>query len=423
MIRKLIASAAAVAALAFGASAETYVVTGKAVWTGTSAGTITDGVVIIRDGKIAAVGGAETPLPEGAPVTHAEWVTPGLISAFSRTGIVEVDAEDSTNDTSAALSPFSVALNAADGFNPDDTAVDVTRLGGITRIAVAPAPSTSLFAGQGFVADTTGTQEGDLRQRAFVYVSMGEGGAGLAGGSRPAAWAQLRAALDDARSYPGRYLAGGEGDVLSRRDAQALGPAAKGQELILVSASSATDLNALMDLAEDNRGMKFAVLGGDEAWRVAGRLAALKIPVILDAFSNLPSSFERLAATQENAARLAAAGVPIAIVNLDNDSHLARLMTQIAGNAVANGLDWDAAMTSLTVTPAKIYGLSGYGVLAPGAHADVVAWDGDPLEVTTNVDAVFIDGAPQPLTSRQTELRDRYLSLDESERPRAYTHP
>ena len=145
--------------------------------------------------------------------------------------------------------------------------------------------------------------------------------------------------------------------------------------------------------------------------------------MILDSFSNLPASFEQLAATQENAARLAKAGVPIAIVNLDDETHLARLMTQVAGNAVANGLDWDEAMKSLTVTPAKIYGLSGYGVLAPGAHADVVAWDGDPLEVTTNVDAVFIEGEAQPLTSRQTELRDRYMSLDESQRPRAYTRP
>ncbi|HPE48617.1 MAG TPA: amidohydrolase family protein [Hyphomonas sp.] len=423
MIRKLIASAAIAACLTAGALAETYAVKGKNVWTGTSAGTLTDGVVIIRDGRIVTVGGPDIPVPEGASVVSSEWVTPGLISAFSRTGIIEVDAEDTTNDSSAALSPFSVALNAADGFNPDDTAVHVTRLGGVTRIAVAPVPSTNLFAGQGFVADTSGRQEGDIHENAFVYMSMGEGGAGLAGGSRPAAWAQLRAAIDDARAYPGRYAVGGTGDVLTRLDAKALVPAAKGKELILVSASSATDLNALMDFAESEPALKFAVVGGDEAWRVADRLARLKIPVILDSFSNLPASFEQLAATQENAARLAKAGVPIAIVNLDDETHLARLMTQVAGNAVANGLDWDEAMKSLTVTPAKIYGLSGYGVLAPGAHADVVAWDGDPLEVTTNVDAVFIEGEAQPLTSRQTELRDRYMSLDESQRPRAYTRP
>jgi imidazolonepropionase-like amidohydrolase len=423
MIRKLMAGVALCAVAAMGASAETYVIEGKKVWTGTDAGTIENGVVVIRDGVIAAVGPSTTPKPEGASVISAEWVTPGLISAFSQTGIVEVDAEDSTNDAVAALSGFSASLDASDGFNPDDTAVDVSRLGGLTRIAVAPQPSTNLFAGQGFVADTSGAQDTDIKARAFTFITLGEGGAGLAGGSRPAAWAQLRAAFDDARAYPARYLAGGEGDVLNRRDAEALAPAARGRQLILIDARSAADLNAVMDLAESNRNLKFAIVGADEGWRVADRLAKLKIPVMVDGFSNLPTSFAQLAATQENAARLDEAGVQVAIVNLDNSSHLARLMTQIAGNTVANGMDWNDAMKALTVTPAAIYGLSGYGILAPGAHADVVAWDGDPLEVTSNADAVFIDGEPQDMTSRQTELRDRYRSLGKEDRPYAYAKP
>ncbi|KJS26132.1 MAG: amidohydrolase [Hyphomonadaceae bacterium BRH_c29] len=423
MIRKLMAGVALCAVAAMGASAETYVIEGKKVWTGTDAGTIENGVVVIRDGVIAAVGPSTTPKPEGASVISAEWVTPGLISAFSQTGIVEVDAEDSTNDAVAALSGFSASLDASDGFNPDDTAVDVSRLGGLTRIAVAPQPSTNLFAGQGFIADTSGAQDTDIKARAFTFITLGEGGAGLAGGSRPAAWAQLRAAFDDARAYPARYLAGGEGDVLNRRDAEALAPAARGRQLILIDARSAADLNAVMDLAESNRNLKFAIVGADEGWRVADRLAKLKIPVMVDGFSNLPTSFAQLAATQENAARLDEAGVQVAIVNLDNSSHLARLMTQIAGNTVANGMDWNDAMKALTVTPAAIYGLSGYGILAPGAHADVVAWDGDPLEVTSNADAVFIDGEPQDMTSRQTELRDRYRSLGKEDRPYAYAKP
>jgi imidazolonepropionase-like amidohydrolase len=423
MIHKLMAGIALCAVAAMGASAETYVIEGKKVWTGTDAGTIENGVVVIRDGVIAAVGPSTTPKPEGASVISAEWVTPGLISAFSQTGIVEVDAEDSTNDAVAALSGFSASLDASDGFNPDDTAVDVSRLGGLTRIAVAPQPSTNLFAGQGFVADTSGAQDTDIKARAFTFITLGEGGAGLAGGSRPAAWAQLRAAFDDARAYPARYLAGGEGDVLNRRDAEALAPAARGRQLILIDARSAADLNAVMDLAESNRNLKFAIVGADEGWRVADRLARLKIPVMVDGFSNLPTSFAQLAATQENAARLDEAGVQVAIVNLDNSSHLARLMTQIAGNTVANGMDWNDAMRALTVTPAAIYGLSGYGILAPGAHADVVAWDGDPLEVTSNADAVFIDGELQDMTSRQTELRDRYRSLGKEDRPYAYAKP
>jgi imidazolonepropionase-like amidohydrolase len=109
MIRKLMASAAIVAVAALGASAQTYVVEGKKVWTGTDAGTIENGVVVIRNGTIMSVGPASTSKPEGAEVISAEWVTPGLISAFSRTGIIEVDAEDSTNDAVAALRVFRLA--------------------------------------------------------------------------------------------------------------------------------------------------------------------------------------------------------------------------------------------------------------------------------------------------------------------------
>ena len=110
----------------------------------------------------------------------------------------------------------------------------------------------------------------------------------------------------------------------------------------------------------------------------------------------------------------------MAIVNLDNDSHLARLATQIAGNAVANGMDFDEAMRALTTAPAEIFGMTGLGVLAPGARADVVGWDGDPLDVTSAPSAVFIDGEAQPMESRQTNLRDRYRTIDESQKPMAY---
>ena len=175
-----------------------------------------------------------------------------------------------------------------------------------------------------------------------------------------------------------------------------------------------------MNFREENPVLRIAIVGADEGWRVADRLAAMNIPVIIDAFSNLPASFSQLAATSENAARLVEAGVTVAIANISDASHQDRLAAQIAGNAVANGLSFDDAMRSLTGAPAEIFGMTGLGVLAPGARADVVAWDGDPLEVTSAPTAIFIDGVPQSLESRQTKLRDRYLSLDESQRPLAY---
>lgn len=421
MIRSLISSLAvglAALSVAPAAAAEPVAILGEKVWTGTAQGTLTNGIVVIDGGTIVSVGTGAA--PAGMPQVKAKWVTPGLISAFSRTGITEVPGEQSANDTGASGSPFSAALNAADGFNPDATPVAVTRLEGFTRIAVAPDARSKLFAGQGFLADTSGLPGSVFKDRAFAFIVLGERGASLSGGSRPAAWAALRGAFDDVRFFTARYMTHNDGNVLTRMDAQAFMPAVKGEQLILIDARRASDLEAVMDFKQENPMLKIAIVGADEGWRVADRLAAMKIPIILDAFSNLPASFSQLAATSENAARLAKAGVPVAIVNLDDSSHQARLATQIAGNAVANGLPFDTAMKALTTVPAEIFGMSGLGVLAPGARADVVAWDGDPLEITSAPTAVFIDGVSEPMESRQTKLRDRYLSLDTSERPLAY---
>ncbi|WP_213271186.1 amidohydrolase family protein [Hyphomonas sp.] len=419
MIRSLLLGLAALCLVPISA-AQPVAIVGEKVWTGTAQGTLTNGVVVIDEGRIVSVG-TGTP-PAGMARVEAEWVTPGLISAFSRTGITEVTGERSANDTGAGSSPFSAALNAADGFNPDATPIAVTRLEGFTRIAVAPDARSKLFAGQGFLADTSGLPGSIFKQRAFAFLVLGERGASLSGGSRPAAWTALRGAFDDVRFFGARYMTHNDGNVLTRMDAQALMPAVKGDQLILIEARRASDLEAIMEFRQENPMLKLAIVGADEGWRVADRLAAMKIPVIIDAFSNLPTSFSQLAATSENAARLAEAGVTLAIVNLDDDSHQARLAPQIAGNAVANGLPFDEAMKALTTAPAEIFGMTGLGVLAPGARADVVAWDGDPLEVTSAPTAVFIDGVSEPMESRQTKLRDRYLSLDTSQRPLAYKH-
>lgn len=419
MIRPLLLGLAALSLAPF-AAAQPVAIVGEKVWTGTAQGTLSNGVVVIDDGRIVSVGTGAA--PAGMAKIEAEWVTPGLISAFSRTGITEVPGERSANDTGAGSSPFSAALNAADGFNPDATPIAVTRLEGFTRIAVAPEARSKLFAGQGFLADTSGLPGSVFKQRAFAFFVLGERGASLSGGSRPAAWTALRGAFDDVRFFSARYMTHNDGNVLTRMDAQALMPAVKGDQLILIEARRASDLEAIMDFKQENPMLKVAIVGADEGWRVADRLAAMNIPVIVDAFSNLPASFSQLAATSENAARLAEAGVTVAIVNLDDDSHQARLATQIAGTAVANGLPFDTALQALTTAPAEIFGMTGLGVLAPGARADVVAWDGDPLEITSAPTAVFIDGVSEPMESRQTKLRDRYLSLDTSERPLAYKH-
>jgi len=146
--------------------------------------------------------------------------------------------------------------------------------------------------------------------------------------------------------------------------------------------------------------------------------------VLLNPLENLPDHFETLGATLENAARLQKAGVTIAFAT--GDTHNARNITQAAGNAVAYGLPWLDALKALMLNPAKIYGVDdAVGSLAPGKIADVVVWSGDPMELSTFADQVFIAGNKIPMTSRQTLLRDRYLQQlrGKDALPAGYDHP
>ncbi|HVK79507.1 MAG TPA: amidohydrolase family protein, partial [Verrucomicrobiae bacterium] len=231
------------------------------------------------------------------------------------------------------------------------------------------------------------------------------------GGSRAAVWPAFEAALRDAREYPGRYRSGQGGAVLNEIDAQALQPFARGQGMFLVHVESAADIRRIIRYQRVNPSLRFVIHGGAEAWQVAGELATARIPVIVDPMVNLPSSFERLSARLDNAALLSAAGVTVAIAPAPGsvDAHQARLALQLAGNAVANGMAWDAAFAAISRTPAEIFGVgSQLGRLERNYLADVVIWDGDPLQVTSAPTAVFIEGVEQPLVSRQTRLRDRY---------------
>jgi imidazolonepropionase-like amidohydrolase len=154
---------------------------------------------------------------------------------------------------------------------------------------------------------------------------------------------------------------------------------------------------------------------------VAAQLKAADVPVLVDALANMPNSFDALGATLENAARLHKAGVRVAFSQGGDGTHNARKVRQLAGNAVANGLPWEAGLAGLTSVPADIFGISGQrGRIAVGQTADLVLWSGDPLEVNTVADQVWFAGRPDSMRSRQTELRDRYLA-PAGALPRAYS--
>jgi imidazolonepropionase-like amidohydrolase len=399
-------------ALATPAVAETVLIENGRVVTNGAAGTIQNGDVLIVDGRISAVGATIT-APRGARVIDAQgrFVTTGAFAAMSEVGLSEISGSGAPNDASVEGELIAAGADAGRAFNPDVTAVAVTRMEGVTRAAIAPSSTASMFGGRGALVSLSGAPDSVFRERAFMVVELGETGADRTGSSRAAVWPVFEAALRDAREYPVRYRSGQGGAVLNEIDAAALQPFARGQGTFLVHIESAADIRRLIAFKRANPSLNFIIHGGAEAWQVADELAGARIPVIVDPLTNLPSSFERLSARLDNAALLHAAGVRIAIAPGPGsvDAHQARLVLQLAGNAVANGMPWDAAFAAVTRGPAEIFGVGNqFGRLERGYAADVVIWDGDPLEVQSAPTAVFIGGVEQPLVSRQTRLRDRY---------------
>lgn len=396
------------------ALAEPVAVTGgKIVFDGRKA-PIETGTVVFDNGRILAVGPTgRVTIPKGARVIDAtgKWVTPGLFDAFTRVGLAEAGADDASNDTVARTAKHSAALDLSLSFNPRSSVLPITRVEGVTRIAGVPEAGAALLGGYGFVADMSGAATSITKAKALFLVEWGEGGAARAGGSRSAANAWLEAAFSDAERFPGAFQGSGEGDVLRRADAEALQPVLRGEVPVFCRVNRASDISQILAMVAKRPKLRPIIVGGAEAWVVARELAAAKVPVLLDPIPNLPEAFESLGATRQNATRLAAAGVTFAIAHATGaDAEFqARLLPQLAGNAVANGLSWGAAFAAITSTPAEILGLGGQlGTLAAGKIADVVVWDGDPLELSSSPSAVFINGVETGLVTRQTRLRDRY---------------
>lgn len=431
-MKKLLMAAAAMSA-AFPAAAQTVAVTNARLVIGDGSAPVEGGTVVVRDGRVVAAGPGVA-VPAGVPVVDAggRWVTPGLFAGFSRVGIVEVDGVSETDDSAAGNSPFNAAIDVSTAVNPKTSAITVNRAEGITRAVVAPEARGSIFAGQGAIIDLGADMDAVSKPRAFQFMVYGEEGARRAGGSRPAAIAMLKNILFEVRDYaraPASFADRGKDALLTRADAQALVPVVTGQVPLLVHVERASDILVVLDLKREVPALKLVLVGANEGWTVARQIAAAKVPVLASALSDLPASFEQLAATQSNIGRMQAAGVTVGIGMInDDEARQARLIKQYAGNLVAltkipgaSGLDWGRAFAAISSTPAEAMGLGGeFGSLRPGRRGDIVVWDGDPLEIGTAAVRVFIDGVEQPIETRQDQLRKRYFDPKEGALPKAY---
>ena len=407
------------AALPLPLVAQTVAITGGKVYT-VSGETIDNGTVVMRDGKITAVG-ANVTIPEGAQRVDAtgKWVTPGLVDAATLLGFSEIGAVGSTNDAAAAgkdhvAAAFTVWL----GLNPTSVLVSPAREDGVTTVVVHP--TDGLFAGQSAVIELVDGNATDMviRQSAAMVAYLNNAReAGVE--SRGEMLQRVREILDDARVYARRRAdfdrAQTRPFAASRLDLEALQPVLAGRLPLLVSVDKASDIQAATRLAKEYN-IRLAIAGGAEAWMVASELAAAKVPVLTGAMNNIPESFATLGTRQENAAMLRAAGVPVALIGNagggDEATFNVRNIRYEAGNAVAYGMKWDDALRAITLAPAEVFGVADrVGSLQAGKDANVVVWSGDPFEFATRAEHVFVRGKEYRDVSRQDMLMERYKNL------------
>ncbi len=395
------------------AAAQTIAITGGTIYP-VSGPKIENGTLLLRDGKVAAVG-ASVEVPSGATLIDAKggWITPGLIHGGSTLGLklfdIGVQIETQEDTASGDMKP---SFNVAEGLDPASMAIPVARLEGVTSSISKPA--LGLIPGQAVLIDLAGDRIEDMvvQSPVAMMADLGQGGKQAGGGSRARATQRLRRVLRDALEYEKRRddfrKAQMQPLAASAEDLEALLPVLKGKLPLFVIANRRSDIETALRIAQEFN-LRMVIWGGAEGWQVAPELARAKVPVLLEPLTDVPR-FDALNARLDNATLLWKAGVKVGVAQ--QDAALFRDLRQAAGNEVRNGMSWDDALRSITLSTAEAAGVSDrYGSLEVGKVANVVVWTGDPLEFSSRVDHLFIRGREIPLVSRQTELLDRYRSL------------
>lgn len=411
------------------AHAQTVAITGGTVYP-VSGPKIENGTVLIRDGKIVAVG-ANIAIPADARRIDAsgKWVTPGFINSATTLGLSEAGSPEFSGgyaDGSARGSEgIAASFEAWKGLNPANTFIIPARLEGVTSVVVAPG--NGMIAGKMAVIDLVDAATAGEMLRKGPSGMVGDFGSPGNGntGARAEYWAKWRSLFDDVKAYQTRRAAYEQGNsrtmAAPKSELEALVPVVAGTMPLALNVDRSSDILAALAFAKDYN-LKLWIFGGAEAWMVAREIAAAKVPVFTGAMNNIPGDFNSLGQRQENAAMLRAAGVTVVLIGNgpgDPASFNVRNIRQEAGNAVAYGLSWDDALRAITLTPAEVLGVAGeVGALAAGRDANVVVWSGDPFEFGSVAEQVFVRGRTFTTKSRQQMLTERYMTL-----PPAYRRP
>lgn len=361
-------------------------------------GAIEDGVVLVRDGKIAEVGPASrVDVPDGWRVLRAKVVTPGLIDAHSVVGLaghLNSKGDQEQLDRSSAVQP---ELRALDAYNPRENLVTWLREHGVTTIHTGHAPG-AVIPGQGLIVKTrqAPVEEVALRKTASILAVLGDAAKASGGkspGTRSKTVAMLRAELVKAKEYARKRAAAAD-DKKPSRDLglEALSEVLAGRLPLVVTANRDRDIVTALRLAEEF-GFKLVLDGAAEVMEVVDQVKAAGVPVILHP-TMVRSRGDRENVSFETAARLKKAGVRFALQS-GYESYVpkTRVVLFEAAIAAANGLGFEGALASITIDAARILGLDErIGSIAAGKDADLALFDGDPFEYTTHCVGTVIEG-------------------------------
>lgn len=383
--------------------------------------------LLLVDGKFGPVG-ATFKAPAGTQVIDVtgKRIYPGLIAASSTVGMEEISSVRATVDT-REIGTINPNVRAQTTFNPDSEMIPVARANGVLTVLANPAASSdqghprNLIAGLSALMRLDGWTWDDMTVRGTVGLHVywplmpARRGPPPAPGARDPykeSLASLRQAFDTARAYllTKEAAAGKPAETDLRWEAMV--PMLKGEQPVFIHADDVKQISAALDWAREEK-LKMILVGGADAWRVADRLKAAGVPVILDGTHNLPlrrdDGYDDIYA---NAGKLHAAGVKFCIANSGDTTGgatNARNLPYEAGMAAAFGLPADEALKAITLYPAQILGVGAeLGSIETGKRATLIVTNGDPLEIPTQVELAFIDGAKIELRSRHTDLFNKY---------------
>ncbi|HSI06733.1 MAG TPA: amidohydrolase family protein [Myxococcota bacterium] len=377
---------------------------------------IESATVVIDQGRIVSVtpGKLATPVPQATQVDGTGKVlTAGLIETRSQIGVAEVLLEGETVDDRMKEQALAPGFRVCDGYNPMSIRIPITRAAGITSIVVSP--QGEVLSGTGCWADLTGTLAGrpDPTRPLAMFGSITSQDAkhfAGGGGSRGGIWLAIRQAFDDARLHRRSANRPSERELsLSSQHLEALYPVLDGKLPLVLTAHRASDILTALDLAKAEK-VRLVLAGASEAWLVAKQLKEARVPVIIQPSEQLPYGFDLLNARDDLPALLERAGVTVILTTGIADDQNARRLRYEAGIAVANGMSREGALRAITTTPAEVFDRGvAYGSITAGKRADLVLWSGDPFELSTQVERVWIEGNPMALDNRQRQLAERYL--------------